>query len=759
MLRAREAYARIRGQAAPFYGLAAAIAMGVPLLAGALTGHAAQGSMIALGAYLVVLRAPEGPYGARARNLASAILVVAFGATIGGVLSDHPWGAVVVVPLVVALGTAVPWIGATAGLAVLLTAIRPVTGDATYGGFLELLGGLLAAALLLAPWPARRLRPLRTTLAEAAGAVAEALDAVAEDIGGPGGPDGPGDTDALNALDTLEHVDPHLAPAARKPDWDAASLAASRALTAARATSGFYRSGRDRREPTRPERLIDALSRVLQETIALRSLIEAVRRNPPEREWELEARVAIAALAARVRLLAGAIESGGEAPFGTTESAALRRLGRQSEMLRRAGLAGDEDLVAVALVVQIRRSAERIAGGIDTARRVVAGGIRIGFGPPRLPPDAAGPVTTWERLGRAVRTRSPTFREVGRVGLVALLAMALATALKLPHGHWLTITAMVSLRGSYGQTIEQLVQRVVGTAVGSVIAAVLLTLAPGQVSVAIIVAVLSLTAFALRTVNFTYWMVLLTPLAMMLLDFSVPSDWVTAGERIVLTLAGAALAFAGVRLLWPTGHAENLPPRLDRMLSLHADLTRSAAAVVEGRIERLSHEEILAAEEAAEKVTEVRERLAHERLSDDERIARLDAAVAAAHRIRDHLIAIGRMTREQEVDAGPLPEILDRLGDRLEEAADALEEPASRSGATGAPSPSERLDEEFSDLDTHLSALARRRREEIEKGVHIEEFTPLRHALLQVSGTHFAVRSLRGDTETLIENSQAALNP
>ncbi|MFF5261968.1 FUSC family protein [Actinomadura viridis] len=753
MLRAREAYARIRAQAAPFYGLAAAIAMGVPLLAGALTGHAAQGSMIALGAYLVVLRAPEGPYGARARNLASAILVVALGATIGGVLSDHPWGAVVVVPLVVALGTAVPWIGATAGLAVLLTAIRPVTGDATYGGFLELLGGLLAAALLLAPWPARRLRPLRTTLAEAAGAVAEALDAVAEDIGGAD------DTDALHALDTLEHADPHLVPAARKPDWDAASLAASRALTAARATSGFYRSGRDRREPTRPERLIDALSRILQETIALRSLIEAVRRNPPEREWEMEARVAVAALAARVRLLAGAIESGGEAPFGTTESAAIRRLGRQSEVLRRAGLAGDEDLVAVALVVQIRRSAERIAGGVDAARRIVAGGIRIGFGPPRLPPDAAGPVTAWERLGRAVRTRSPTFREVGRVGLVALLAMALATALKLPHGHWLTITAMVSLRGSYGQTIEQLVQRVIGTAVGSVIAAVLLTLAPGQVSVAIIVAVLSLIAFALRTVNFTYWMVFLTPLAMMLLDFSVPSDWTTAGERIVLTLAGAALAFAGVRLLWPSGHAESLRPRLDRMLSLHADLTRSAAAVVEGRVERLSHEEILAAEEAAEKVSEVRERLAHERLADDERIARLDAAVAAAHRIRDHLIAIGRMSREQEVDAGPLPEILDRLGDRLEEAADALEEPASRTGATGAPSPSERLDEEFSDLDTHLSALARRRREEIEKGVHIEEFTPLRHALLQVSGTRFAVRSLRGDTETLIENSQESLSP
>jgi hypothetical protein len=118
------------------------------------------------------------------------------------------------------------------------------------------------------------------------------------------------------------------------------------------------------------------------------------------------------------------------------------------------------------------------------------------------------------------------------------------------------------------------------------------------------------------------------------------------------------------------------------------------------------------------------------------------------------------MTREHEVDAGPLPEILDRLGDRLEEVADSLEEPEPvGEGPSDAPSPNERLDEEFSDLDTHLSALARRRREEIKAGVSTDEFTPLRHALLQSSGTRYAARSLRTDVETLIENTRAALAP
>ena len=748
--RAREVYARVEGEAAPFYGLAASLAMTLPLLVGSLTGHPAQGGFAALGAYLVALRAPEGPYGARARNLAAAVLVIGVGATIGGNLSGHGWPAVLAVPPIVALGSAVSWIGSTAGLAVLLTTVRPSTGHVLYGGFLELLGGLLLTVLLLAPWPARRLRPLHATLAEAADAVAAALDAVAEDVGHP-------DPAPLNRVDI---TDPGLASVARKPDWEERRRAASQALTAARATSGFYRSGRHREEPTRPERLIDALARIMQETVALRALVEAARRRPPEREWEREARVAIAALAARVRLVAGAIGGPGKAPPGTAESAALRRFGRRSEMLRRAGLAGDEDLVAVALIVQMRRSVERIAGNVDAARRLAAGGIRIGVGPPRLLPERRGPTGTWERLRRAVRGRTPGFREVARVAFTAFLAMFLATALRLPHGQWMTITAMFSLRGTYGQTVDRVVQRVGGAAVGSAVAALLLTLTPQRTTTALIIFAFGIVSFTLRPVNFAYWEMFNTVVAMMLLGFSVPSSWVDAGERIALTAAGGLLAFLAVRLLWPTGRAERLPVQLDRLLNAHTELARSAAAVVEGRLERLPHDRIVAAEQAAVALAETRTRLNHERLPDLASIDRIGRTVDAAHRVRDHLIAIGRMTREREVDAGPLPEILDRLADRMEETADALEEPrAEDASPSDAPSPTERLDEEFSALDTHLTALARRRREEIKAGVSTDEFTPLRHALLQSSGTRYAARSLRADVEDLIENAQAIVRP
>lgn len=216
---------------------------------------------------------------------------------------------------------------------------------------------------------------MREALSQASDAVAEALDAVAEDVGAP---------DAA-PLDAVELTNPDLLAVTRIPDWEAKRRAASEALTAARSTYALYRSGRGDGDPTRPERLIDALGRVLHETVTLQAVLEAAKNYPPDREWRLETQTAISALAARLRLLAGAIATAGEAPLGREESAAVRRMGRAAEQIRRAGLAGDEDLVAVALIGQVRRSIDRIAGEVASARRVVAGGLRIGLGAPRMP--------------------------------------------------------------------------------------------------------------------------------------------------------------------------------------------------------------------------------------------------------------------------------------------------------------------------------------------------------------------------------------
>lgn len=760
MLRAaRETYARIEGRAAPFYGLASALGVALPLLVGALTGRAAQGSVVALGAYLVAFTAPSGPYGARARALATTVAVVSLGATFGGLLVGRPWPAVAVVPVVVALGVAVPWIGPTAGLSVLLTAVRPPADSLLYNGFLELLGGLLVSALFLAAWPVRRLRPLREALAEVANAVAVTLDAVAQDIGA-------GDDAALRAVDL---TDPDLAAVALKPDWREQRRAASSALIAARRTYALYRADRAGDErPTQPERLIEALARILHETVTLRAQIEALGRaaSPPagQRGWELDVRVAITALAARLRLLAGAVADTRPTPLGSTDSAAVRRLAKQSERIWRAGQSGDGDVVAAALVGQVRRSIDRIAGTVESARRLASDDLRLGPRPPwqtsrdhrsrPWPARPEPPWAGWRRLERAARTRSPMFRQVTRVGLIVAVAMAIAAALRVPHGHWLTITVLLSLRGTYGETVARVVQRIAGTAIGAVLAAVLLALVTGQVAAALILFVCALLGFTLRSVNYGYWALFGTPLVMMLLDFSTPADWTAAGIRIGLTIAGGLLALLAARLLWPAGTAQLLPGRLARLLSAHAELARSAAAVVDGAADGLPRDRFTAAERATDEVADARDRLAHEPLPAPEQIALLRTSVRAAQQVRDHLIAVTRMSREDIDDTGPIAGILDRVADHLDEVAGAISA-EEREPAAGDRVPALDLTDRLADLDDHLAALARRRRTELSDGAAADETTPLRRALLQAAGVRYTLRALRSDAESLGESALA----
>src|SRR5690606_39424857 len=107
--------------------------------------------------------------------------------------------------------------------------------------------------------------------------------------------------------------------------------------------------------------------------------------------------------------------------------------------------------------------------------------------------------------------------------------------------------------------------------------------------------------------------------------------------------------------------------------------------------------------------------------TDGPLIGELGSDVDASHRSRDHIITIATLSREQSVDTGPIPEILDRLGDRFEEAAELLEDEERDPAAEALP---EELREELDDLDSHLSTLTRRRRAEIKSGIGRDEFTP-----------------------------------
>lgn len=704
LARLRETYAESEGRASPIYGVVASLAIATPLVIGTVTGHPAQGGLAALGAFFVVNTTPQGPYGARARALLAAVVVVTTSTLFGGLLAGHARLAVVVVPVVAALAAAVPWLGVTATLCTLVATVRPAGSPVLFNGFLEMLGGLFVSVLMIVPLLTRRLQPLRTALAEAGGSVAAALDLLAE-------------------------------PELRTDEWDRRRRQAYDEIRKARATYGLYLSG-GRDDQQRPRRLIEAFARVMDEAVALRTLLDAARQASPPEQWQRERRVAVAAIAARLRRVVGGIEAGGGTPLDADEPVALHRFARVSADVREKWLA--DHLVETAVIVQVRQSVLRMAATVDGAREITAPGLKIGFDSPRLPGRWAG---GWARFAEAVRTRSPGFRHSTRMGVAIAIAMAASTWLRVPHGHWLTITVVASLRDSYGDTVTRVVKRIGGTAIGAIVAALALAIVPHQATLIVLVFVGAALGFTVRPVNHAHWMAFATPMIMLLVDYSTPMSWSAAAWRIGLTVAGGLLALAAARALWPAGTIGLLPTRLARLMRMHARLARAVAARFDGDADASIRRCMEDAAAAAADVDDSATRLGSEPAPPMDLVRRLRDATALARRLRDDVQSLGALQQDR-ADAGPLPAILERVAHHLEEGADAL---VSDEGAVA----ELRLDDLLEEFDRHLAELTRRRRAELDDGVGTDALTTLRRSLVQVAAARHALRGLTSDAERL----------
>jgi hypothetical protein len=76
-------------------------------------------------------------------------------------------------------------------------------------------------------------------------------------------------------------------------------------------------------------------------------------------------------------------------------------------------------------------------------------------------------------------------RHAIRLAVAATVALALARALRLPHGYWVPLTALWLLRPDFGSTFTRGVQRYAGTTAGAVLATLFAaTVHPGPYALA-----------------------------------------------------------------------------------------------------------------------------------------------------------------------------------------------------------------------------------------------------------------------------------
>ncbi len=126
--------------------------------------------------------------------------------------------------------------------------------------------------------------------------------------------------------------------------------------------------------------------------------------------------------------------------------------------------------------------------------------------------------------------------------LAVTIAVAISFGLKLPDADWMPIAAIVAMKPSLQQSALIAEQRVAGTIVGAVVAALVLIPVGNITALEVIVVVLLALAASIRTMSYTFYTAAVAAAVLIAADVPDPSNLSHEGRRILFTLAGVGIA-------------------------------------------------------------------------------------------------------------------------------------------------------------------------------------------------------------------------
>jgi uncharacterized membrane protein YccC len=681
--------------------LTGAASLVIPLLVGIVTGHLIGGATVGLGAWLVASRALLDPARVSRTFMLGVVVSLAVGTVLGIVISGESWLIVPAASALGGLGVLVRPIGITPALTFLLTAANPLPIDPLAHTGLQLLGGLLASALLTLPWPWRRTRPLALLLSQTAEAVADLVEAAAD-------------------------------PQRDSHEWDVLRRKAGDSLVEALMAYVRHRWQRRSRDA---EKVAVALRRVFYEAVALHGMYVAVQGRAPAAAERAGADDLTHSLAQALRSFIG------EGP-ATTEDPLPAYEARVNEV--RADRPHEErELLVLVLLRQIGHCAERIgqaltkAGGAARALHATRNVLPTLTARPKTPPEL--------RLSFAFD--NPRVRHALRVLLGTAFASTIIVLFKPPHPHWLVIAVLVTVQPTYGETRARVWARIGGSTVGGLVTVAILHFDPGYWWLGLLIGVSAALAFGMASVHQAYWSTFMTMCVLLLIDFQLPAGTGVVESRILLTILGGLIAVACTRLLWPRGETVRLADRVARMLTAHAGAARTLAGVARGKpsVEK-AEVKIKQSELDADAVALSLDYIAHEPGGTVPHA--VQEAVEAAQRVRDDLISVTSVLRDDPGDPGHVPEVLETVARRLETTAQAVQagEPFDFTGD---------VDCELAVVAASVGRLAGRRLAELDADPR-DTRTEVRRALIRTAVADQALRSLSVDTVRLCDAATSA---
>jgi uncharacterized membrane protein YccC len=189
-------------------------------------------------------------------------------------------------------------------------------------------------------------------------------------------------------------------------------------------------------------------------------------------------------------------------------------------------------------------------------------------------------LTALENDARAVRDalslRSVYFRHALRVAIAAVVASLIAHRIA-ERPHWVTVTTLAVLQPYPGPTSTRAAERVVGTVLGSLVAALITISIHAPLALAAVMFPLSVAAVATRGRSYRLFTFFLTPVFVLIAERH-PGDWWTAVARAGDAVVGGVIALVAALVVWPSWERTRLPDAIDGMV---AAVTRYRDAVME----------------------------------------------------------------------------------------------------------------------------------------------------------------------------------
>ncbi len=143
---------------------------------------------------------------------------------------------------------------------------------------------------------------------------------------------------------------------------------------------------------------------------------------------------------------------------------------------------------------------------------------------------------------------------------------------------------MLTLQPYVALTITRALERIGGTMLGGLVAALLALVCTTPITIAVAMFPLAMIALAVRQVSFGLFMAAVTPIVVLLSELGRPgtSEWVLAGMRVLFTAIGGLLALAGAFLLWPSWEPSRLPAEIRAAIAAHAAYARATLSFLLG---------------------------------------------------------------------------------------------------------------------------------------------------------------------------------